>query len=363
MTMTTPKRSPAVKSAGGAPVTMPKKLDQLLGAMHQGVADLAVARETPPTVARERFANAGQVHRLMELVEARFGIHPTAQMERKLAMAFSSTTEESLKIWVDLMESLPAHDSGWYSVVETLTVHETYFCRDRSLLWMLAGDVLPLVLAQNKAAGNPSLRIWSAGCSTGEEAYNLAMLVLQTLAEMGEATIATNGEIRAAPRWRVEILGTDVSRQVVHIADNAVYADFAMGPFRDMPASRRVFFERIASDDIDNPLPGVSYYRVRAFAKRLVSFRHHNLMTDAPPREDFDIVLCRNVMIYFQNDTKRRIQDMFHRALVPGGVLLLGPTDVLLTPDRYERRFGDGGAWHIKNRSETEKAKEPQWKS
>lgn len=327
------------------------KLDRLLHTMRQGAAGIAAAQAPAamPRPAPEAAAPATQVHRLMLLIEAHFGIHPSARMEQKLAAVFGHTSEESLKLWVDHMASLPSSDSGWYSVVETLTVHETYFCRDRPLLWMFGGDILPMLFARKKAAGAYSLRIWSAGCSTGEETYNLAMLILLALAEAGEATVAADGEVRANPRWRIEIVGTDVSRQVVRIAEAAVYADFAMGPFRDMPESRRSFFEGVPAAEIDAPLPGVSYYRVRPFVKRLASFRHHNLLSGQAPGTGFDIVLCRNVLIYFMDEAKRRVQDMFHRALAPGGVLLLGSADTLFATERYERRFGDGGAWYVKH--------------
>lgn len=322
------------------------KLDNLLRTMREGTLGIAGAAAPAP---RSPAPPAKQVHRLMALIEARFGLHPSPQLERKLERVFEHTTEESLKLWVDLMESLSAQDSGWLAVVETLTVHETYFCRDRPLLWMLGGDILPPLIERKKAAGDYRLSLWSAGCATGEETYNIAMLTLQALAEAGDAVMAGDGEIRVDPRWRIEILGTDVSRQVVRLAEEAAYADFAMGPFRDMPESRKVFFDRLPAGVMDAAaLPGVTYYRVRTFVRRHVTFRAHNLLSALPPQTDFDLVLCRNVMIYFRDDAKKQVQDMFHRALAPGGVLLLGNADVLHAPERYERRSGEGGAWYIK---------------
>lgn len=325
----------------------PTKLDRLLRTMRDGASGLSAPAQ-PAAPAQAAAPPATQVHRLMLLIEARFGIHPSARMEQKLAGIFGNTSEDSLKVWVDHMESLPPNDSGWFSVVETLTVHETYFCRDKPLLWMFGGDILPTLIARKKQSGQRSLRIWSAGCSTGEETYNLAMLVLIALAEAGEATTKSGQEIVPDPRWRIEILGTDVSRQVVRIATTAVYADFAMGSFRDMPDSRKVFFERVPDGELDGSLLDVPYYRVRDFVRRYVSFDHHNLLSGMSPRNDLDIVLCRNVMIYFKDDAKQRVQEVFHRSLTAGGVLLLGATDVLYQQNRYERRFGEGGAWYIK---------------
>lgn len=329
-----------------------EKLDELMRSMRQGAAGLTQATAVKPleravSSAPVMFGKAGQVHRLMVMVEDRFGIHPSGQVERKLERVFEKLPEDELRKWIDQLAVLPHGDSEWLSLVEALTVHETYFCRDKAMMWMLGGDILPMLIHDKRQAGDFTLKVWSAGCSTGEETYNIVMLVLQALAEMGEAQIAADGEIRPNPRWRLELLGTDVSRQVVRTAANAVYADFGMGSFRDLPESRKIFFEPAL--DIHDRLPGVDYYRVKQFVRRWAAFRQHNLLSGAPPETGCDLVICRNVMIYFQDEVKRQVQELFHRALQPGGVLLLGGTDVQYWPERYERKFSDGGAWYIKN--------------
>jgi chemotaxis protein methyltransferase CheR len=326
------------------------KIENLMRTMQMGVAGLSPAAVAQPRAHASPCAvpqgKAGQVHRLMLLVEERFGIHPSGPVERKLERVFENLPEDALRAWVDQLAMLPSGDSEWLSLVETLTVHETYFCRDKPMMWMLAGDVLPMLIHDKKRSGDYALKLWSAGCSTGEETYNIAMLVLQALAEMGEALEAADGEIRPNPRWRLDILGTDVSRQVVRTANSAVYADFGMGSFRDLPDSRKKFFELEA--DVHDRLPGVEYFRVRQFVRRWVTFRQHNLLSGAPPETGRDLVICRNVMIYFQDEVKRQVQELFHQALRPGGVLLLGGTDVQFWPERYERRYSDGGAWYVR---------------
>jgi chemotaxis protein methyltransferase CheR len=316
--------------------------------MQQGVAALssvpvvaAVAPRPVPT------GKAGQVHRLTLMVETRFGVQPSGQVEKKLERIFEKASEGDLCEWVDHMSGLPGTDSEWLSLVESLTVHETYFCRDKPMLRMLRGVVMAQLLERKKQAGNYTFKIWSAGCSTGEETTNLVMLLLQALEKMGEATSNINGEITPHPRWRLEVIGTDVSRQVVTTAKNAHYADFGMGSFRDFSEKNlKQFFELVV--DVVDPLPGVKYYRAKNFVRRHLTFRQHNLLSPTPPENNCDVVICRNVLIYFQDSVKRSVQELFHRALSQNGALLLGGPDVQYWPDRYERNFGDGGAWYVK---------------
>lgn len=315
--------------------------------MQRGIAALSTV---PAVVAPTRLVQqgkAGQVHRLTLQVEERFGVQPSGQVERKLERIFEKATESDLCGWVDHMSMLPATDSEWLSLVESLTVHETYFCRDKPMLRMLRGEVMSQLLQRKKQSGDYTFKIWSAGCSTGEETTNLVMLLLQALVKEGEASVSVDGEISPNPRWKLQVIGTDVSRQVVATAKNAHYADFGMGSFRDFSqANLKQFFELVS--DIADPLPGVNYYRAKPFVRRHLSFRQHNLLSSSPAETGCDIVICRNVLIYFQDSVKRAVQALFGRALSTGGVLVLGGPDVLYWPEFYQRQFGDGGAWYIK---------------
>jgi len=316
--------------------------------MRKGVDALSTVPATAAVLARPApSGKAGQVHRLTLLVEARFGVQPSGQVDRKLERIFDGASEHELREWVDHMAGLPGTDSEWLGLVESLTVHETYFCRDRPMLRMLRGEVMPMLLEAKRRAGNYNFKIWSAGCSTGEETTNLVMLLLQALEKIGEATTNARGEIVPSPRWRLEVIGTDVSRQVISTAKTAHYADYGMGSFRDFSEKNlKQFFEKVV--DVTDPLPGVNYYRAQQFIRRWLDFRHHNLLSTAPPVTGCDIVICRNVLIYFQDSVKRTVQELFAKALPVGGVLLLGGPDVQYWPELYERRFGDGGAWYLK---------------
>lgn len=286
------------------------------------------------------------VRRLMEGVGERFGIQPTTSTERKLRDILAAIPAHELSNWVNDLGRQGAEHPEWQALVESLTVHETYFYRDKPLLWMIAGDILPSIIEEKRLRGDRRLRIWSAACSTGEEAYNLVMLAFQVLTEMGEAMERPDGVVTLGAGWSIDVLGTDLSSQVIRQAQSALYCDFGLGPFRDMPPDKRHFFER---ETVDNPdIPGSHHWRVRDFVRKHVRFRRYNLLGPVPPETDFDLVLCRNVMIYFADEGKRVCQTMLHGALRRDGALVMGGTDTQLFPERYDRRYSDGGAWYVK---------------
>lgn len=294
----------------------------------------------------DRGTTEGWVRRLMEGVEKRFGIQPTVSTERKLRDILAAIPPIELSGWVSELERLGGDHSDWQALVEGLTVHETYFYRDKPLLSMIAGDILPALIEQKLESGDKRLRMWSAACSTGEEAYNLVMLAFQVLTTLGEALERADGTVMLKGGWSIEVLGTDLSGPVVRQAQAALYCDFGLGPFRDMPADKRHFFEREEVDDPD--IPGAHYWRVRDFVRQHVRFRRYNLLGSLPPEADFDLALCRNVMIYFGDESKKTCQSMLHAALRRGGALVMGGTDMQLYAERYERRYSDGGAWYLK---------------
>ena len=298
-------------------------------------------------VAEITAGRAAQVHLLTLQVEARFGIQPSRHVESKLNRIFQHTAAHELSAWVSHLTLLPATDTEWLSLVESLTVHETYFGRDKPMLSMLRCEVLPMLLQRKKSTGNLNLKIWSAGCSTGEETTNLVLLVLQAMHSLGLATWSGSGELVPLPNWRLEVIGTDVSRQAIATSKCAQYADFGMGSFRDFSEQElKQFFVQV--DNVPDPMPGVNYYRARPFVQRWLKFQQHNLLSGRPPVLGCDLVVCRNVLIYFEDIVKRQVQELFHDALLPAGVLVLGGPDVQQWPQRYERRFGSGGAWYIR---------------
>ncbi|MGC4113130.1 MAG: protein-glutamate O-methyltransferase CheR [Myxococcales bacterium] len=188
------------------------------------------------------------------------------------------------------------------TAVEALTTNETYFFREPHQLKAFREEILPGLVKER--ASTRRLRLWSAGCSTGEEAYTLAMLILESGLCQG---------------WDVEIFGSDISRKVLSAARKGTYAKNAL---REAPLEmvQRYF------------VADAGRHVVKDEVKALVSFGHLNLLDEhmVAMLARFDAVFCRNVMIYFDLPARRRVLKSFHGRLVPGGFLLLGHSESLI---------------------------------
>ncbi len=186
-----------------------------------------------------------------------------------------------------------------------LTPGETYFWRDPASFEALRRSVLP-GLVQRRRSGSRRLRIWSAGCSTGEEAYSLAMLLELAIADLDQ--------------WELNLLATDINPRALQIARRGVYREWS---FRGVPQELRERFFRPRPDGLMEVLPHL---------RRRVSFARLNLADDVYPaqRNDtqaMDLIVCRNVLMYFAPAQAARVLDRFANALVDGGWLLLGAAE------------------------------------
>jgi len=279
---------------------------------------------------------------LTQDIERVSGIEMTGMMTAKLNRVLSSVAPSELEAWVSTLRRLPPTHPEWLSLIEALTVHETFFHRDRAQLELLA-KLLPELVADIAGAGRHKLRMWSAGCATGEEAYTLAILALLALRDAGHADDTTDGIVCHRP-WSIDVLGTDISRLVLTQAKAAVYSTEGLSSFRDLPPMLQRFFPvmlrtRETGDiEIRGVVPAVRQH---------VRFEHFNLMSGAPPETGFDVVLCRNVLIYFTAEARFKAQLGLRRALRPGGILLLGPTDSLADADAYDLRWGPGAMAYV----------------
>jgi chemotaxis protein methyltransferase CheR len=190
-------------------------------------------------------------------------------------------------------------------LVDAMTINETFFMRHRAELAMIPWASL---LTDARRSGRPAVRAWSAACSTGEEAYSLAILALEALP--GET----------AP---VSVLGTDISLVCLKRAAAGRYGPLSLRNLE--PALRGRYFD---SD-------GDRVAEVRGEARRHVRFAQHNLVRDPMPpagEAPFDVIVCRNVLIYFDASTAARIADRLRPALSDAGVLVLGASDRLALP-------------------------------
>ena len=303
-------------------------------------ADIAA----PPSIAHD--ARDVAVQLLARDIERVSGIEISGMMEAKLGRVLASAPLPMLQAWVDRLHLLPPDDAEWLSLIESLTVHETFFHRDRSQLDLLRRRLLPELIAAAARNGTCRLRFWSAGCATGEEAYTLAIVGLLALRDAGFAREEANGGIGCLAPWTIEVLGSDISRQVLARAVVATYPSEELGAFRNLPDDMNQFFPALRRRK------GAAEVELRGIhdgVRRHVRFGWFNLMAEEPPVGNCDIVLCRNVLIYLTSAARAKALSVLRRALLPGGYLMLGPTDALTEKPRYDACWDEGAvAYQLK---------------
>lgn len=193
------------------------------------------------------------------------------------------------------------------AVVESLTVGDTAFFRDRAVFDHIGQEILPRLLW---ARPDGAVRVWCAGCSTGQEAYSLAMLAEEASS--------------ALPGLRLELVATDISQHALKKAQAGRYTQFEVQ--RGLPIRLLLkHFEKIDDD-----------WQVSTALREQVKWRRLNLLEDRRSVRQFDLVLCRNVTSYFETETRARVLEQISRALAPDGFLILGlgeePVSPLLDP-------------------------------
>jgi chemotaxis protein methyltransferase CheR len=186
-------------------------------------------------------------------------------------------------------------------LINMITTNETYFWRAESQMDSFRDIILPRLTEKKVATNNRKLRIWSAGCSTGEEPYTLAICILEA--------------IPFHSIWQIEICATDISTEVLNKALEGCYSKRAV---EKLPEEylRKYFTERNGQYLISNTV------------KKMVEFDYANL-ADTYYESEFDVIFCRNVLIYFKDESKKEILARFHGSLLPNGYLFLGPTEMI----------------------------------
>ena len=187
-------------------------------------------------------------------------------------------------------------------VVELMTTNETLFFRDGKPFDHLREKVWPRMAATRGPRG--TIRVWSAGCSTGQEAYSVAMSALDSAAVLGGC--------------RVEVLGTDIARDVLKRAEQGRYSQFEVQ--RGLPIGMLMRYFRKEGAD----------WQVKDALRAMVRWREWNLLEAPAPLGRFDVVFLRNVLIYFDQPTKARVLDQIASVLAPDGVLYLGGAETVL---------------------------------
>ena len=271
------------------------------------------------------------VERLMLLLKQFAGFRASPQIQRKLERIFHNPSD--LTDFIRAIEK-DATKAELMALVEDLTNHETYFFRERAHLDAMEHVVLPaLIQKKQQQSGTKKITLWSAACATGEEAYTLTMLALNTLLKLGIGKEATQGDITLPADWKLEVLGTDISRQAVRIAKDAMYSSRTEGlsSFRQFPQEYMRFFD--AADS--KPGSDKKNYRIKPSITRHTRFDLFNLMSAIPPQRDVDVIFCRNVLIYMDSESQKLIIRSLNQAMLSGGSLMLSLVDSMVVPDLF----------------------------
>src|SRR6476646_4356677 len=200
------------------------------------------------------------------------------------------------------LDYLEVHPDEFNHLFNTLLINVTSFFRDRSTWEYIGSDIVPRILASKKMTD--PIRVWSAGCASGQEAYTIAMVIAQAIG-------------LEQFRERVKIYATDVDEEALNQSRQATYLERELEGLS--PEETELFFE----------LSG-NFYSFRKELRRSVIFGRHDLIQDAPISK-IDLLICRNTLMYFNADTQARILGRFHFALRDHGFLFLGKAEMLLT--------------------------------
>ncbi len=233
-----------------------------------------------------------------------FDIDAKYMLEKRLNRRVSQLQLNSFKDYFYLLRYSRDCEEELSLVIDLLTTNETYFFREDFQLKAFTDEILPEIIKNKRGTGDRSLRIWSAGCSSGEEPYTIAMLMLQ------------NPELR---RWDVEIIGTDISKQVLIKAREGIYGKNSFRSTEDY------YVQRYFTEE-DGRL------RISDQVKRLVTISHLNLLdvSRVSLLGRMDAIFCRNVIIYFNLEAKKKVISRLYQQLSKGGFLLLGHSESLM---------------------------------
>jgi chemotaxis protein methyltransferase CheR len=223
----------------------------------------------------------------------------TSLLSNRLRTRLRATGIGSYDEYLAFLKKSPANHPEWDAFLEEITTHETYLFRDQAQWDWFRDTYLPEVeLEARRGNRRKQIRIWSAACSTGDEACTIACCLLARFVDPSS--------------WKIEIVGSDIGIGAVAKARKQTFSQRSM---RNVPDPlRRRFFTKGKESDTWQVTPAIS---------SLLEFRQHNLL-DKPPVKDFDVIFLKNVLIYFDRESKIRVIEQITDALKPSGFLVTG---------------------------------------
>jgi chemotaxis protein methyltransferase CheR len=247
--------------------------------------------------------------RLSEYLTAKIGLHFSNrnrnELHQKMTAAMKDFDFEDVGEFIEWLLSSSPTQKQIEILASHLTVGETYFFRERRAFEILEQSILPGLVDARRKTGR-RLRFWSAGCSTGEEPYSLAILLDQLIPDLKD--------------WNITILATDINTAALRKADEGIYSDWS---FRDAPPFfKDKYFERVNGN----------HYLLLSDIRKMVTFSYLNLSEDVYPAlqnntNAMDFIFCRNVLMYFSPEHVQRAAERFYRSLVDNGWLIVSPVE------------------------------------
>lgn len=248
--------------------------------------------------------NSSQFERFRKFIYAKSGIrvpeHKVSLLSNRIRRRLKAGDFADFDTYYRYLTS-PRGRGELEHFLDSITTNETFFFRTEPHFDWLKGEFFNNVVTEERRGKRPrSLRIWSAGCATGAEPYTIAICLYENRHRFRD--------------WSITVLGTDISEEALRDAREGIFRPRAIETIEQ--GRRRRYFTSADEDRL----------QVRPELKQLVTFQHHNLMTpmDPPP---FDCVFIRNVLIYFDRDSKRKVIANLIDAMAPGGFLVVGPSE------------------------------------
>ncbi len=267
--------------------------------------------------------NVGDFEYIAELLKQRSGLALTKEKAYLMESRLNPVARKwSFGGFDELVQAVRAggNEKLMVDVTEAMTTNESFFFRDQRPFDQFKDLVLPHMLEHR--AGVKSIRIWSAACSSGQEPYTLAMLLKENAAKLAG--------------WRVEIIATDLSTEILQKAKDGMYSQFEVQ--RGLPITLLVKYFKQVGDR----------WEISEDIRSMVKFQPFNLLGSPATLGKFDIVFCRNVLIYFDPETKAKVLDGIAGLMPKDGFLYLGGAETVLgTTDRFQLMPGQRGVYNL----------------
>ncbi|MBB5323406.1 chemotaxis protein methyltransferase CheR [Anoxybacillus tepidamans] len=219
-----------------------------------------------------------------------------AQMKRRMTSLYE---KRGFKNFQEFFKAMETNDALFHEFLDRMTINVSEFYRNANRWAVLEKKIFPKLLERNRR-----LKLWSAACSTGEEPYTLVMVLAQFM-----------------PLSQISVLATDIDENAISRAKIGVYSERSL---QEVPEDvKKKFFTKEGM-----------YYKIDENIKKAVTFKKHNLLAD-PFDTNYDLIVCRNVLIYFTEEAKQVLYHKFNKALRPGGILFVGSTEQIFNPASY----------------------------